>query len=152
MPLASCGERDGCSRKQPLWKTAIYRAEAGLPHFSGYKNVSLPPPVSYSSLRYDTESPYLLPVTALLCLAQGIHLNDTNLKIGIWALNLERVIFFSLWARFQRAPKKRERYQHTPGLHLFTTHLGRCNILSSEWPYRKEELTGIATKTRMTEE
>lgn len=93
-----------------------------------------------------------LPVTALLCLAQGIHLNDTNLKIGIWALNLERVIFFSLWARFQRAPKKRENHQHTPGLHLFTTHLGHCNILSSEWPYRKEELTGIATKTRMTEE
>lgn len=66
--------------------------------------------VSYSSPRCDTESPYL-PVTALLCLGLGIYLNDTNLKIGIWA-GSEHVMFFLYGPDFRELPK-RERITST---------------------------------------
>lgn len=76
---------------------------------------------------------------------RGIHLNDTNLRIGIWALNLEHVMFF-LYGQDFREPPKRENHQHTPSLHLFTTHLAHCNILSLEWPYRNRRAKGNSCK------
>lgn len=94
-------------------------------HILVVTKMSPPPLVSYSSLSCDAESPYLSQELLCCAWAQGIHLNDTNLKIGIWALNLEHVMFFSLWTRFQRAPQKRESPTHTQ---LALVHNSSCPL------------------------
>lgn len=91
------------------------------------------------------------PVTALLCQAQA-HSSEwhqpqnRNLGSKSWTCDT------SLYGPDFREPQRRETHQHTPGLHLFTTHLGHCNILSLEWPFRRGELKAMATKMRMAEE
>lgn len=55
---------------------------------------------------------------------RGIHLNDTNLKIGIWALNLERVMFFFM-RQISESPKEE---RESP------THTWLALVHSSSWP------------------
>ena len=125
MLLAPRGERDGFFRKQPLWKTAIYRAEAGLTHFSGYKNVS-PTPGELQLTEVWHWITVSLPVTALLCLGSGAFIWMTPTSKSEFGLSiLSTWCFFFMDQISESSPKERESPAHTQ---LALVHNSSCPL------------------------